>query len=433
MRAMRFALVAFAFLLVASLSSTAHADRQTFLGWHASGGFSYQTVESGAGTLVRVCREDVNDVPAGWPEGVSIGPGSACGELPAQVGTKPALDYAKADLKGAKVDKKSPFGLEVKLEKGEGKSAVVVLDGPAGKEGSKKEQVAEVPSDAALKIADAQWRVDGKQLAVTVELDKPAKGDKSAPRWLFVVDVSKLLVGGAAGHKVAERAHAAGMALYKKRDWSGAGKKLEEAITADPSWPPARYLRAAAEAQGGVGRSAMIENLTWLKEQGEKDAAAKKLLAQAKSDAAFDAWIGEPEVRELLGLPKVSSMDVPTRLLERKATWTLQGATCTRPWLTLVFKAAGKGGGKEGGTAALAVAESCKGKKVQKAGQLVWKQAAAGTYELELKKPVDGVAFPAKATIVLDESYQQIKLLSPDGGELGTFEPGGARVDDSTL
>lgn len=430
---MRFAVVASTLLLIVSSSTAARADRQTFLGWHASGAFNYQTVEAAAGTVVRVCREDVNDVPAGWPEGVSLGPGSTCGDLPAQVGGKPALDYAKGDLKGAKADKKSPFGLEVKLDKGEGKSAVVVLDGPIGKEGSKKEQAAEVTSDAALKIADQHWRVDGKQLAVTVELDKPAKGDKTAPRWVFVVDVSKLLVGGPAGRKVAERAHAAGTALYKKRDWSGAGKKLEEAIIADPNWAPARYLRAAAEAQGGVGRSAMIENLTWLKEQGEKDGAAKKLLAQAKGDAAFDAWIGEPEVRELLGLPKVSSMDVPTRLLERKATWTLQGASCTRPWLTLVFKAVGKGGGKEGGSATLAVAESCKGKKAQKAGQLVWRPSAAGTFELELKKPVDGVAFPAKATMVLDESYQQIKLVALDGSELGTFEPGAARVDDSTL
>ncbi len=431
---MRSAVALTSFLVIASVSTAAYADRQSFLGWHPSGSFSYQTVETASGALVRVCREDVNDVPAGWPEGVSIGPGEACGELPAKIGALPALDYAKKDLKGARADKKSPFGLEVKLDKDEGKTAVVVLDGPAGKEGSKKEQVAEVTSGDALKIADALWRTDGKQLAVTIEPDqKAAKGaDKAALRWVFVVDVSKLLVGGPAGHKVAERAHAAGTALYKKRDWSGAGKKLEEAITADPTWAPARYLRAAAEAQGGVGRTAMIENLAWLKEQGAKDPSASKLLAQAKGDAAFDAWIGEPEVRELLGLPKVSSMDVPGRLLERKATWTLQGATCARPWMTIAFKAAGKGG-KDGGTAALTVAESCKGKKVQKTGQLVWKQGAAGTFELELKKPVDGVAFPAKATIVLDESYQQIKLVSPDGAELGTFEPGAARVDDSTL
>lgn len=430
MRAMRSAVATLSLLSLLVASSAARADRQTFLGWHASGAFSYQTVETASGALVRVCREDTSDVPVGWPEGVSIGPGSVCGDLPAQLGTVAALEYAKRDLKGAKADKKSPFGLEVKLEGQEGKSAVLVLDGPAGKEGSKKEQVAEVVSGEALKIADALWRPDGKQLAVTVEpAAKPAKGaEKSAPRWVFIVDVSKLLVGGPAGRKVAERAHAAGTALYKKRDWSGAGKKLEEAIAADPNWPPARYLRAAAEAQGGVGRTAMIENLSWLKEHGEKDPSARKLLAQAKDDAAFDSWIGEPEVRELLGLPKVSSMDVPTRLLERKATWTLQGATCTRPWLTIAFKA-----GKGGGSATLTVAESCKGKKSQKSGALTWKQGAAGTFELELKKPVDGVAFPARATMVLDESYQQLKLVGADGAELGAFEPGAARVDDSTL
>lgn len=427
---MRLVVVVFVLLVLGLGAGSARADRQTFLGWHSSGAFSYQTVESATGTVVRVCREDPNDVPVGWPEGVSIGPGSLCGDLPAQVGSTAALDYAKKDLKGARAEKKSPFGLDLKLERSDDKSVVLVLNGPDGKDGSKKEQVAELRGTPPLKVADALWRVDGKQLAVSLEPEaKPAKGaEKSAPRWVFVVDVSKLLVGGPAGRKVAERAHAAGQALYKKRDWSGAGKRLEEAIAADPDWAPARYLRAAAEAQGGVGRTAMIENLSWLKERGDKDAQAKKLLAQAKGDSAFDAWIGEPEVRELLGLPKVSSMDVPSRLLERTATWTLQGATCSRPWLTLAFKAA-----KGGGTATLTVAESCKGKKSSKSGALTWKQGAAGTFELELKKPIEGVAFPAKATMVLDDSYQQLKLVGADGAELGAFEPGAARVDDSTL
>lgn len=427
---MRLPVLPLAFAFFSLISSAALADRQVFLGWHSSGAFSYQTVESAGGTVVRVCREDTTDVPAGWPEGVAMGPGSPCGDLPAQVGTTSALDYAKRDLKGAKAEKKSPFALEVKVERADDKTTVQALNGPEGKEGSKKEPVAELRGTPPLKLAEVLWRVDGKQAAISLEPEaKPEKGaEKSAPRWVFIVDVSKLLVGGPAGRKVAERAHAAGTALYKKRDWSGAGKKLEEAIAADPDWAPARYLRAAAEAQGGVGRSAMIENLSWLKEHGDKDAVAKKLLAQAKGDSAFDAWIGEPEVRELLGLPKVSSMDVPARLQERTGTWTLQGATCTRPWLTLAFKSA-----KGGGTATLTVAESCKGKKSSKSGALTWKQGAAGTFELELKKPIDGVSFPAKATLVLDESYQQLKLVSPEGAELGAFEPGVARVDDSTL
>ena len=224
--------------------------------------------------VVRVCREDTSDVPAGWPEGVSIGPGSTCGDLPAQVGKVAALDYAKRDIKGARSAKKSPFGLEAKVDRVDDKTTVLVVDGPAGKEGSKKEQVAELRGAAPLKVADAQWRSDGKQLAVTLEPEaKPAKGaEKSAPRWVFIVDVSKLLVGGPAGRKVAERAHAAGMALYKKRDWSGA-KKGDRRRQLGASL----HLRAA-EAQGG-GRTAMIENLSWLRSTAIRTRSPRSPLA----------------------------------------------------------------------------------------------------------------------------------------------------------
>jgi hypothetical protein len=236
--------------------------------------------------------------------------------------------------------------------------------------------------------------------------------------------VKKLLVGGPVGRKVAEKRYAAGQALYKKRDWSAAGNQFEQAITADPEWAPPRYARAAAEAQGGIGRTAMIENLQWLKEHADKDATSKKLLAQARDDDAFDAWVGEPEVRELIGLPKVSTLDVTSRLLERKGTWTLQGATCSRPWITIAFK--------KGGSANITVAESCKGKKTSKSTAATYKASAAGPFELDVKKPIEGVNIPAKSTLVLDESYQQLKLKA-NSDALGPFEPGAARIDDSTL
>jgi hypothetical protein len=119
---------------------------------------------------------------------------------------------------------------------------------------------------------------------------------------------------------------------------------------------------------------------------------------------------------------------VPTRLLERKALWSIQGSTCKSPWLTLSFK-----GSAKGGAVTLTVAESCKGKKTQKTAQGAWKPDATGAFVVEMKKLPEGVTFPALATIQLDAGYQQMKLIPASGDALGTFEPGGARIDDSTL
>jgi hypothetical protein len=393
----------------ALLLSSSSMAAPKFLGWHPGGGFSYQA----DGDKVQVCREDTSDIPAGWPEGVQIGPGAACGDVPAQVGTLSALDYAKKDTKGQKTEKKSPFGLDVKLDASGATPTVLVVDGP-----DKKLKLGDVDAKDA-KLGAVVWRPDGRAVAVSVTGAKPA---------LFVGNVSSLLVGGPAGRKLAQRLVDEGQKLYKKRDWSGAGKLFEDAIAADGNFAAARFARAAAEAQGGVGRSAMIENLTWLKEHADKDAQAKKLLAQAKDDAAFDAWVGEPEVRELVGLPRVSSMDVPARLLERKGTWTLQGATCKSPWVTLQMKALKN----NQGPVVVTVADSCKGKKTQKAGAGTLQVTSTGAWEIVLKKPIEGSNFPQRSTIVLDEGYQQLKLQSGDQ-ILGTFEPGAARIDDSTL
>lgn len=408
--------IVLALVIVASafVPSSARAATVKFLGWHQSGAFHYQSVDDAGLVKVRVCREDPSDIPSGWPEGTNIGPGDLCAELPAELNGVKAVDYARKDLKGARTEKKSPFGIDVKLEQKDGKAELMLTDGPG-----KREKLGEVGATEALKVTDVQWRSDGRAVAVVIEPARKAVGTSS----IFFGDVSKLLIGGPAGHRRAEMLHGEGQKLFKKRDWSGAGKLFEEAIVADAEWPQGRYARAAAEAQGGVGRSAMIENLQWLKDRSDKDVFAKKLLAQAKSDPAFDAWCGEPEVRELLGLPKVSTMDVPTRLLERNGTWTLQGATCKSPWLTLAFK---KGGG-----VSLTVAESCKGKKTQRNGGGAFAATSGGPFEIVFKKAVDGA--PSKATIVLDESYQQLKLQPENGDPLGPFEPGAARIDDSTL
>ena len=257
---------------------------------------------------------------------------------------------------------------------------------------------------------------------------KPEKG-ALLRRAIVIADVRPLLIGGDAGRKFAQAKEKEALVLLKKRDWSGAGRVLDEAIAADPTYAPVRYLRAAAEAQGGIGRTAMIENLTWLKTATEP--AAKKLLDQAKTDHVFDAWVGEPEVRELLSLPTVATMDVPARLLERTATWSLQGASCKAPWLTLIFAK----GTPKGGKGTLEIAESCNGKKTRSKQPFAWTMTAAGSFDLVTKAvEVGTLKIPATATIVLDDSFQQLRLRpAGDADPLGTFEPGVSHVDDSTL
>src|SRR5688572_33025882 len=81
----------------AALAGASSASAYTFLGWHPSGAFYFQVVQA---PKVQVCREDKSDVPTGWPEGTSVGPGIACADMPDTVAGKPALEYAKAEQIG---------------------------------------------------------------------------------------------------------------------------------------------------------------------------------------------------------------------------------------------------------------------------------------------------------------------------------------------
>jgi hypothetical protein len=216
--------------------------------------------------------------------------------------------------------------------------------------------------------------------------------------------------------------------LLKKRDWSGAGSLLDEAIAADPEAWSVRYLRAAAEAQSGIGRTAMIDNLTLLKDKSATVPQAKQVIERAKNDRAFDAWAGDPEVRALIGLPLLSTMDAPTRLLERTATWSVQGSTCKSPWISMVF-----GKGAAGGAVTVDVVDSCKGKRTKQRTTGAWKKSDTGVV-VTLKPFKSGApAIPAESTINLDATVQQLKL-SPATADLGgTFEPGAALLDDAVL
>jgi hypothetical protein len=415
-------------------------EHQSFLGWHPSGEVHYVTLLDAANKLtgVRVCREQGDDVPSAWPAKITVGSGVLCANVvDADVGG-PVAVFAMGEVGAAnKPLKASPWGLKIELS--------TTTDGPTTTHalsivdpGSKDRALAlsKVTAPEVLKLGEVLWRKDGAAVAIALESAKPVKG-ALARRLIVVADASSLLVGGgAAAHKVAVAKEKDAAALMKKRDWSGAGRVLDEALAADPNYAAAHYARAAAEAQGGIGRTAMIENLTWLKQASATDAAAKKLLDGAKKDSAFDAWCGEPEVRELVGLPAVSSMDVPARLTERTATWTLQGASCRNPWATLVFLPghAGKDG-KVTGQGTLEVAESCKGQKTKQKQPLSWTQTAEGPFVVTTKALETGsLKLPARSTIVLDDTQQQLKLVPDDGGDaVGTFEPGRALIDDSVL
>src|SRR5213075_1653870 len=85
-------------VLVVGLTSASASATPKFLGWHPSGTFAYVVDDA----KVQVCREDTSDVPNGWPEGVSVGPGAQCGDMPEKVGALSAVDYAKKDTKGTK-------------------------------------------------------------------------------------------------------------------------------------------------------------------------------------------------------------------------------------------------------------------------------------------------------------------------------------------
>lgn len=415
-------------LLVASLLTAAGAfadvpaERATFLGWHESGAVSYQSVQTATSTTIRACRQNGDDVPAAWPPALAIGPGVLCADLDDATAGAKAADFVKHEISGGKNQKASPFGLKVELAVDGAKHTITVSDGPG-----KQRALPVVEHSAPLKLGDVVWRKDGAALAVALE--STAKADKGAvvARVVVIADVADLLVGGPAGKKVAQAKEKEAQALLKKRDWSGAGRVLDDAIAADGSYAPVRYLRAAAEAQGGIGRTAMIENLQWLK--SSTDAEAKRLLEQAKKDPVFDAWVGEPEVRELLAMPPVSTMDVPARLLERKASWALQGTTCKSPWFTLSFAK----GDATGGKGTLEVAESCRGKKSKSKQPFAWQKNADGGFDLVTKPlEVGGVKLPEKATLKLDDTYQQLKLVpGGDADAIGTFEPGVAQVDDS--
>ncbi len=409
----------------------ARSESQTFLGWHESGQVAYLSVVGLAGPpLVRVCRAHGDDLPAAWPPGLTVGPGVLCAELSDQVAGAKALDFAQHELKGTKLLPTSPMGLKVELSVDGVVPTLIVSDGPG------KKIVLPAPDAGASKLALVQWRPDGGAVAIRLEQSKKAEKGALPTSVVVVADVSTLLVGGPAGRKAAIAKEKEAQLALKKRDWSTAGRILDDAIAADPTFAPVHYARAAAEAQGGIGRTAMIENLSWLAQASASDPAARKLLDQAKNDRAFDAWTGEPEVRELLGLPAVATMDVPSRLLERAGSWTLQGATCKSPWLTLVFQ---KGAAKAGvyvGKGTLEIAESCKGKKQKTKQPITWEQSAPGTAFDVVTKATEaaGTKLSARSMIVLDETYQQLKLKpAGDVETLGNFEPGTAYLDDSTL
>ena len=419
---MRIVVAAAALALTASSLASA-ASNERFLGFHPGGEVAYVAVDDAAlGKHVKVCRLDTSAIPDAWPPAVTAVTGMACATLSDDAAGAPALDFTKNAIGAAKTLKASPWGLVVTVDVDGANHKVKVSSGKEA-DGGKTIEVAAFAAAEPLKVAEVLWRADGKAAAIALEQVKKADKGSVADRRIVLADVSSLVVGGPAGKKLAQAKVKEADALLKKRQWTDAGRVLDEAIAADPTLANAHYQRAAAEAQSGVGLSTMVDNLTWLKTNADKDPQAKKLLDGASKDKAFDAWVGEPEVRSLLGLPAVKDMAVDARLLERGATWTRQGATCKSPWLTLSFSKGGKG--------TLDIAESCKGKKPKQKQPFTWVVVDGVATVTTAAKEFGDIKVPAKSTIELDGTYQQLRL-SADGVEtIGPFEPGIAHVDDS--
>jgi hypothetical protein len=377
-------------------TSAAFAATEHFLGFSEDGTHAFIAIEDGTVKSTRMCVD-----------------ASVCSVVTEASAGGPVDAYVKAQIGKSKASKSSPLGVALKTEAKDGKTHVIL------KNGDVERTLPDVDGEKA-KLSDSAWRPDGKVVAVTLTTDKTTSV-------VQVFDVSDLLVGGPAGKKAAEFDLARGQKLMAQKNWSAAGTAFDDALAHDDSNLDAHYGRAAAEARGGIGRTAMIENLTWLSEHAPVIAKAKSLLAKAKDDPAFELWMGEPEVRALVGLPDVTTLDTSARLLERSATWTLQGATCKSSWITLTFKKAGK----SGGSVAVDVQGACKGQKT--------KLSTTGTWSVDDKgatltlKPIESTPkLPTTATLSLDDTHQQLKLKT-DTDELGTFEPGRALIDDSKL
>ncbi len=392
--------------------------RETLIGAHESGEFIAVSADDDTlGDVIRLCRKNPNELPSAWPPALRINDGNRCATLTDDDAGAPAAGFAKALVKGGKTSKASPWGVSIALSV-EGKTHTLTASA-APKDPTIAKATFSVDSDTPLKMGEAVFTADGRSAIVALE-----GGDKkTGTRQLVFFDLGPALVGGPAGKKLAAARVKDAQKLTAKRKWSEAGALLDEALTANPDDAAVHYARAAVEAQNGIGKTTMVEHLTWLKDNSAKDASAKKLLDGAQKDRAFDAWVGEPEVRDLLALPSLSTMSVEDRLLERGATFTRQGASCDRSWITLTFLKGGKG--------TLEVAESCKGKKPKKKQPFTWEKdgefAKLKTKDLE----VGDEHIAETMSVELDGTYQQLRLSADGISGIGPFEPGPAHLDDA--
>jgi len=408
-------------LAVASLSLPARAvAREKLLGFSVKDEVAVIAVDDEAlGQFFKVCTfAESGDMSLGW---LSPPAGTRCAELNEASAGMPVQQAITGLLGTAKMVKATPWGLKISAEAGD-TGTVVVVSGGAEADGGKTVRAPAVASDGALKLGELLF--DDSGIVMAAALEAGPKGQRS----VVVVNLLPLLTGPA-GQRIAAARVKQAEAAMKKRDWTSAKNLLEFAATTDPNSAAIRYARAAAEAQAGVGTTTMLECLRWLKEQataedaGPRAKEAQRFLDDAKKDRAFDAWAGEPELRELIGLPAIATMTADARLLERTATFSRQGRTCQTVWLTMTFQKGGKG--------TLAVAESCKGKKTGTKQPFSWAIDGAKVTMKTAARTVAGEAIPAEASIELDGTYQQLRVTSDSVSAIGPFEPGPALIDDS--
>jgi hypothetical protein len=420
---MRFTgIIALSFAFVASTFAApvvAATARETLIGVHPDGDLIAVAVDDDTlGDLIRLCRLNTSELPNAWPPALRIDDGNACATLTDDDAGAPAAAFAKALVKGGKTAKTSPWGISVALTVASTTHTLTASGAP--KDPTVAKASITVDSALPLSIAEQAFSADGGAVVVAL-----VGGDKrTGTRQLVFVDLGPALVGGPAGAKLAAARVKEAQKRTAKREWSEAGALLDEALVGNPDDAAVHYARAAVEAQNGIGKSTMVEHLNWLKDKSATMPAAKKLLESAQKDRAFDAWVGEPEVREVLGLPSLSTMSVEARLLERGATFTRQGTSCGRSWLTLTFLKGGKG--------TLQIADSCKGKKSAKKQPFTW--SVDGEFAKLNTKAIDvgdDEHVADALSVELDGTYQQLRLSTDGISAIGPFEPGPANVDDA--
>jgi hypothetical protein len=369
--------------LLLALSATAEANDARFAGWSADGTF-YAFVTPTCGDAARkLCG--TGEARPTWPA-VYGAPDANDGCIEDNDALQ-VLDFDAFDalVKPATPSAKGPGGATVKLvvdRQGAG-----VLTFTAGK----KKVTADIADIPGGKVKAVYWRADGKRAAVVIEWRLGRSScDQMTDATVREVDVSALGLAEAAARQASTVANTRGMKSLQDHVWSDARSAFREAIQADATFPLPHYNLACVASITGDLTTARTE-LAWLAASDDK--AAKALLAKAAKDRDLDAASIDPGVRQILGLPAYGDLDARARLVERGGAWSIEGADCESPFVTIAVS---------GKKVKATIVTECQGERTSKsaAGTIGPGSGGDGTLVLTLKRPSELASWPQDLPIV---------------------------------